>query len=432
MKIINFKAENIKKLVAVEITPDGNVVKITGKNGAGKTSILDAIMYALGGTASVSKQPIRKGQQHALVELDLGDLIVERKFNQKEGDEYTSQLVVRNKEGAKFSSPQRMLDELVGRLSFDPLEFMRMKPAEQFEALRDLLGLDFSKLELERRALYDTRTDLGRQYREKKAQLEGIQFDPEGATVEESATAIMDEYQKAADANKVIINARDDVVRLERDIEQHEARIKEIQRQIEHDRALLEAKTKTAKQQLQDVDAIKRRLDELEANNRNARAFQQHQQLAAQVSDLEKQGKAKSAGIEAVDQKKADMIAAAKMPIEGLQFGDGYVLYNGVPIEQASAAEQLRVSLAMAMAMNPKLRVIRITDGSLLDGESMKVVEQLAANNDYQVWMELVDESGEVGVVIEDGMVKAAKTKAGKPAALPAGDSHAQPEGVAG
>ncbi|MCK9994023.1 MAG: hypothetical protein Dbin4_02543, partial [Alphaproteobacteria bacterium] len=67
MKIINLQAENLKRLVAVNITPDGNIVEITGKNGAGKTSILDAIYWGLTGKDGIQSTPIRKGEDHAII-----------------------------------------------------------------------------------------------------------------------------------------------------------------------------------------------------------------------------------------------------------------------------------------------------------------------------------------------------------------------------
>src|SRR3989304_5887106 len=76
MKILKLTAENIKRLIAVEITPDGNLVQITGKNGAGKTSALDAIWWALAGTTHIQAQPIVKGENKARVRLDLGEIVV--------------------------------------------------------------------------------------------------------------------------------------------------------------------------------------------------------------------------------------------------------------------------------------------------------------------------------------------------------------------
>ncbi len=43
MKIIKLQSENIKKLKAIEIKPDSNLIQITGANAQGKTSVLDSI-----------------------------------------------------------------------------------------------------------------------------------------------------------------------------------------------------------------------------------------------------------------------------------------------------------------------------------------------------------------------------------------------------
>src|SRR5258707_8601466 len=136
MKILLLEAENIKRLHAVEIAPTGDIVEISGKNTNGKTSVLDAIWWALAGTATVQAEPIRRGAQTARIRLDLGELIVTRSFKRKDGGEFTTKLQVENAEGASFNSPQKMLDALVAVLTFDPIEFTRMKPREQFDAVR--------------------------------------------------------------------------------------------------------------------------------------------------------------------------------------------------------------------------------------------------------------------------------------------------------
>jgi hypothetical protein len=93
------------------------------------------------------------------------------------------------------------------------------------------------------------------------------------------------------------------------------------------------------------------------------------------------------------------------MPVEGLSFGDGEVLFDGIPLDQASQAEKIRVSVAIAMAANPKLRVLCVRDGSLLDRESWRLLAELVESNDYQCWVEVTDDEGKTGIVIEDGTV---------------------------
>ena len=128
MKIIALEAENVKHLRVVNINPDGSLVVIGGDNAQGKTCVLDAIEYALNGASSIPVKPIRHGQTKARVVLDLGDIVVTRTFTAK-----GTNLIVKNKDGAIFPSPQAMLDKLVGELSFDPLEFSKMDAKKQSE-----------------------------------------------------------------------------------------------------------------------------------------------------------------------------------------------------------------------------------------------------------------------------------------------------------
>ena len=106
-----------------------------------------------------------------------------------------------------------------------------------------------------------------------------------------------------------------------------------------------------------------------------------------------------------MDAAKAEALAGASFPIDGLAFDESGVTYQGVPFSQASSAEQIRVSLAMAMSLNPKLRVIRILDGSLLDADNLALITEAAVTADYQVWIERVSDPSETAVVIEDGEV---------------------------
>ena len=100
-------------------------------------------------------------------------------------------------------------------------------------------------------------------------------------------------------------------------------------------------------------------------------------------------------------------IEAAEMPVAGISLSDESVMFNGQPLSQASSAEQLKVSVAMAFALKPRLKICLIRDGSLLDENSLKLVAGMAEEADAQVWLEKVSSDGAgCSVVIEDGMVK--------------------------
>ena len=159
MKIIALEAENYKRLksVRIEPAPDGSIVTISGNNEQGKTSVMDAIWAALEGAAAAraNTKPIRDGEDHARVFLDLGDYTVERVWPE-------NKLILKDQSGRKLGGAQTTLNSLVGSLSFDPLEFAEAGQKEQKKILLDLIGVDVDSFENERKAYFDRRTDVNR------------------------------------------------------------------------------------------------------------------------------------------------------------------------------------------------------------------------------------------------------------------------------
>src|SRR5216684_2951230 len=103
LKIVSLVAENFQRLRAVAIHPDGSpIVRLAGRNAQGKTSVLESIAATLGGERLCPAVPIRRGEDHAEVTVDLGDVIVTRRWTAGGG----SALWVKSREGARFPSPQ--------------------------------------------------------------------------------------------------------------------------------------------------------------------------------------------------------------------------------------------------------------------------------------------------------------------------------------
>ena len=414
MRIINLQAENIKRLKAVEITPDGNVIVVSGRNGAGKTSVLDSIWLALGGgpAAKGTTQPIREGQGSAEVRLDLGDLVVTRSWK---GDKTT--LKVENGAGAKFDKPQTMLDSLIGRLSFDPLEFAHQDEKSQLKTLMELVELPFDPDELaaRRKELFDTRTDTNRELSSLKARSGAMMpFDPDCPTTEISAADIVAEIEAAQKHNETVKAARNYVSQVDDAIEAADKRVADLAAQLRAAEAVLSEaydQVATATADLGklaapiDITVLTEKLGSVETINRQIREQKSRVALDYDLATLTERSESLTEQIELIDTEKEKAIASAAFPLDGLSFNDLGVLFGGVPFQQCSAGEQLRVSVALAMAVNPTIRVIRITDGSLLDSTNMTLIAQMADENDYQVWIERVDESGVVGIYIEDGEV---------------------------
>jgi len=421
MKIIRFTAENFKRLQLVEITPDGNVVEITGRNGQGKTSVLDAIWVALAGLDHSPVKPIRTGKDEARITLDLGDLVVTRQF--REGK--ASTLRVESKDGAKISSPQAALDKLLSALAFDPLAFSRMDAKQQFNTLRRFVpDYDFDKADALNAADFDKRTGVNRRLKDAEAQANASK--PTGAVPPRSDIGELSrQLEEAGQHNTDIETRKANRAKVADEVARHVAENKRIMLQaeaMEKDLALLraaaveewnQAEAKQARlaaapplPEPKDTAAIRALIDSAQAINKLADRHDQHLQHVEMVNKLREESTTLTAEIDKRQAAKVAAVAAAKLPVDGLAFGDGFVTMNGEPFSQASDAEQLRASIAMAMAMNPTLRVIRVRDGSLLDDESMRLLAEMASTHDNQVWIERVDGSGKVGFVLEDGFIK--------------------------
>lgn len=404
MKIIRLTAANVLRLKAVEITPDGTVQVITGKNAAGKSSVLNAIFLALsGGTAAREiKRPIRDGEDHAEVTLDLGDIVVTRTWDDK-----GTKLVVKAADGATYRSPQTLLDQLVGKLSFDPLAFTRLSAREQREALLDLLGLDFTAADRERQRLYDERLETGRRAHS-YGELPKLAKD--APTREIPATEILDRintaqrWQRDVDqAQQMIRQGMANAESTEAQIARLQATLGDLRNGIAREQERLDAMPAP-----EDMAALRAELAGIEDRNKtardNARILSDREAQKAHEEHYTDLGRT----IAALDAVKARAIAEAEMPVAGLGFDDSGVTFGGVPFSQASSAEQIRVSLAMAMALNPSVRVIRIMDGSLLDSDSLAAIKAAAAEHDFQILLEMVGDAetaDAASIVISDGSV---------------------------
>ena len=409
MKVLRLEAENVKRLKAIEIVPNGPAVIVGGHNGQGKSSVLDSIAYAIGGKDLVCEEPVHRGEAKARVTCDLGDIVVTRTFTAAGG----GSLKVTNADGTPVASPQTMLDRLFGSLSFDPLAFSRMKSREQSETLRRLVGLDFSALDAERARLFEERTLVNREIKGLSASFEAMPI------VEGPIPAEADIKDLAADLRRVrdfkseqeaaefkAKNAADRVRRAKIELEaaeQEEKRAREFMLAMRPPEGL--APYALNEDGEFEIGIIEQRMVEIQKENQKARAYADRQKAKRILDERTEQSDQLTKKIEMIDRTKSEALKATKFPIAGLSITDSGVTFNGLPFSQASSAEQLKVSVAIGLAMNPKLRVMLIRDGSLLDEDSLAVISEVAAAHDAQLWIERVSQGAECSVIIEDGEV---------------------------
>jgi len=402
-KIIRLEAENIKRLTAVRITPKGDVIVLGGKNGAGKSSVLDAIMYALAGKRAVCEKPVRDGESKAKVTVDLGDYVVTRTFTEAGG----GTLTINGKDGSSLGSPQAVLDGIVGSLSFDPLSFLSSEPREQARILKDLAGLNFSKKDAERQKAYDERTAVGRDLARANAVAEKMAFHGDLEKPEDIGALkamLSGASERAASAAK----AKGDVESSRARLDRAEKALRSAQKEVKDATKALE----TAEEAVKGLEAgtvsvqdIQAKIDAAEACERKRQENLAKERAQKEARELQAKVDALTKKIERIDQDKADAISEAKFPIKGLAVSDDGVLFNGVPFAQASFSARLKVSAAIGMALNPKLRVLLVREASMLDEESLGELLDMAEANDVQIWIERVGKGKEVGIVIEDGEI---------------------------
>jgi hypothetical protein len=192
----------------------------------------------------------------------------------------------------------------------------------------------------------------------------------------------------------------------------HAARVQEVTLAIESKRngvAALEAKLSGAPVLPEKVDtaSLQAKIDQGQSLNREFERRAEQAEINRRATAIEAEAQALTAAMEKREAEKLKALQGAQMPVDGLSLSGGSVLFNGLPFDQASDAEALRVSVAIAMAANPKLRVIRVRDGSLLDEDGMTLLSDLARQKDYQIWCERVDSTGKIGIVMDDGEVVA-------------------------
>ena len=406
MLIHLLRVENLKGVKFLEIEPEDNIIVIAGNNGAGKTSALDAISWGMSGGDNIeAKIPIREGENEARVVIELDEIIVKRIWNEKSKNGY---LTVTNKEGIKFDSPQTMLNKLIGKISFDPLAFSRMKEKEQRELLLDLLNIKEQLLELDSKKLlaYEERTIINRKVKELEIQIKNAPLPREELPDKEiSLSELSAKLKNSVDNNNIMD-------RLNSDIFNKKERVIELQEEIKKlDREIGDNDLKLRDMKEINISEIEKEIAKAESINNEIRQREEYLELSNQLKDVVGKSDKKTAVIESVEKEKLAILKNSKKPIDGLEVNDEYVSYNKIPFVQLSSAEQLKVSLAIAMETNPTLKVIRITDGSLLDDANMDFIDKEAKEKKYQIFIERVSIDKFADIVMVEGEGAKVKSK---------------------
>ncbi len=400
VKISTLELENVKRIKAVTLAPSANGLTIIGgNNGQGKTSVLDAIAWALGGEKFRPTGAQREGSvipPHLRVTLSNG-LIVERKGE-------SGSLKVTDPDGRKGG--QQLLNEFVEQLALNLPKFIEATPKAKAETLLKIIGvgdkLHAIDAQIEQR--YNQRTEIGRIAQQKHKYADELPVHAD-APAEEISISELIQRQQAILAK----NGENQRLRRNRDIcEQELARAQqafdlaaevfekakqdaEVARKSAED--LTDESTAEIEQSIADIDVINRKVRE---NASRERAEQDAADLDAQYAEL-------TETIENLRTERTNLLNNADLPLAGLSVEGGELTYNGAKWDCMSASEQLRVAVAIVRRLNPECGFVLMDKLEQMDTATLADFGKWLESEGLQVIATRVSTGGECSVIIEDG-----------------------------
>jgi len=417
MKIASLELENVKKIKAVELqpSPDGLTI-IGGKNGQGKTSILDAIAWALGGSKREPSTAKRDGSltdPYIHIVLDNG-LIVERKGK-------NSALTVTDPEGQKAG--QKLLDSFINEFALDLPKFMQASDRDKAKILLQLIGVGDKLADLERKekALYDKRQAYYPLMTAKVAHANEMPEYVDAPAEKISAADLIAKQQKIIQQNnrneQVRINLGSMKSKLSMDTLQYEQlcakqheltlMIDKLLKSIEEQKDSIRIAEDEVANLVDDNTAeIAEQLEELEDLNRKVQANLDKQRMKDEATEMSLQYQNMSKEIDDVRKEKLELLNGANLPLAGLGIKDGCLTYNDMKWDCMSGAEQMIVGTAIVRGLKPDCKFVLMDKLEQMDIDQLTTFDAWLRKKGLQVIATRVSTGEECQIIIEDGMVK--------------------------
>ncbi|MCI7758525.1 MAG: AAA family ATPase [[Eubacterium] saphenum] len=403
VKISTLELENVKRIKAVSLAPAENgLTVIGGDNGQGKTSVLDAIAWALGGEKFKPSNPQREGSvlpPHLRITLSNG-LVVERK-----GDK--GALKVTDPNGKKAG--QQLLNEFVESLALNLPKFMGATGKEKAHTLLQIIGVEDKLAELERQeeTIYNQRHALGQIADRKAKYAEELPNYTEAPAEEISIADLIKSQQEILARNGENQRKRADRERYDRELAQAQIdfdRAKKALEQAEQNaltarqsaEGLIDESTAEIEENIRNIDEINAKV---RANIERERAFQEADELKGQYDEL-------SEKIEQIRAEKASLLNNAEMPLAGLSVEDGELIYNGAKWDCMSGAEQLKIATAIVRRLNPECGFVLMDKLEQMDAKTLAEFGKWLEQEGLQVIATRVSTGDECSIIIEDGLAK--------------------------
>lgn len=403
MKVKELKISHLRNVIQAEFSFDENLVKISGKNGAGKSTVIDGIFLAILGKTYIGKgrsveNLISQGEKKTEIEVILEGNGKKLKIERKITESGNTGLDIWSSDWSKLQ--QKDLNLLLSEFTIDPLKFTGMTTKEQIEIIRTIAWVDTTEIEQKIDAKFEERKGANAILKEYSQTLQNL-WTPEYVEKVDTSALRMDLQ------NRITHNAKqDEIVRtiLQKQEEQKRnlAKIEELKREIsalETANQSIDSQIALSKRTLsekQDITEVQNKITNAEAINAKAVEFEKYKDLKDKTTQAEMNANKLTDELENLRAEKAEMIKNAHLPIEWLEFSDAdWVMVNGIAFDQYSSAQQLVMACKIAKAINNELRVIYIKDWSLLDNDNLAELTTWASENDYQIFCERVWEEAD-------------------------------------
>ena len=410
MKINRLEIENVKRIHAVMIEPskDGLTI-IGGKNRQGKSSVLDAIAWALGGNKYKPSQAANADSTippRLKVIMDNG-LVVERKGK-------NSDLKVTDPEGQKGG--QQLLDSFVEELAINLPKFMEASGKEKANTLLQIIGVgpQLAELEQKEKVLYQERLYVGRTADQKEKFAAEQPYYPDAPEEPVSASELIREQQEILARNGQRQQWAREYDRILSDLEKNENAIEAYERAIrdlKKERETLNEKRKTAEKtpaelKMESTEELERSIDNIELINRKVRANLDKAKAEEDAKQYRDQYTELTNAIEDVRKQKTSLLDSADLPLPGLSVKDGELIYNGQQWDNMSSAEQIIVSTSIVRKLNPKCGFVLLDKLEAMDLDTLKKFGAWLEQEGLQAIATRVSTGDECSIVITDGYVE--------------------------
>lgn len=421
VKILSFELENVKRVQAVSLTPSANgLTVIGGGNRQGKTSVLDAIAFGLGGERNRPTNLQREGGvADARIEVTLSNgLKVERKGK-------NAALKVIDPSGQKGG--QKLLDSFIDELALDMPKFLAMKGADKADVLLRILGIgdQLAALETEERKYYEERTLLGRIADQKQKFFQELPWNavPEvpitAAELVQQSQAILGRNAEKANQRRAKVELRGIATTLTGLAESKGRRAAELERMLKEawaewtdakDKASQAIATADQAETVTVVDdestvEIEGRMTEIEAVNAKVRENLNKAKAKDDAEEAGKKADTMTAKVEDVRIRRKALLDGAAMPLPGLSVEGGELTYNGKAWDCMSGTEQIRAGIAIVQKLKPECGFVLLDKLEAFDLVELAELASWLKAQGLQAIATRVSKGHECSIIIEDGLV---------------------------